>query len=115
MGDGKSVLDKILGMTGIFKMERQRWPFHAAELQSFALRLGRPMDLSLFHRLAFASPSPDELLIDFILLPEGGLALRGQVEVRQNPEGSEGDSFSFEDKFVFLGREPVEEKSYCGL
>ena len=110
----ESALDKILVMMGIFRVEKKRWPFHAAELQSFAFGLGKPMDLSLFHRLTFDTQAHHQLTVHFTLLPEEGhLAPQGQAEIRLDLEEMEKDTLPLRVRLIPLDSQRVEPKSYC--
>ncbi|HJT23071.1 MAG TPA: hypothetical protein VJ873_00730, partial [bacterium] len=60
MKEIKSSLEKILKVTSIFRLEKRKWPLHAAELQSFALELGKSLDFSKFHRCRFVIKSNQE-------------------------------------------------------
>ena len=108
-------LDNILSLTGIFRMDKQRWPLHAAELQSFALDLGRSLDFSRFHRFRFKAESHMELVLDYCLAPaSSGWAMRGEAKLRMEAD-KEGKDRTMPLAVEISPLEPqrVETKSYC--
>ena len=113
MKDIKSSLEKILKVTGIFRLEKRKWPLHAAELQSFAMELGKSLDFSKFHRCRFVVKSNREMVLDFCLSPSGeGWAPRGMMEVRI-PEMEKEDTLPLQVGFKSLPPQRVEAKSFC--
>jgi len=115
MKEIKPSLEKILGLMGIFRLEKQKWPLHAAELQSFALGLGKSLDFSKFHRCRFLVKSNQELVLDFLLSPDADdWAPRGAVEVRI-PETDREDTLPLEMDIKNLPPQKVEARSYCSV
>jgi hypothetical protein len=113
MKEIQSSLEKILKVTGIFRLEKKKWPLHAAELQSFALELGRSLDLSQFHRCRFVVKSNQELVLDFCLSPsEEGFAPRGIMEMRI-PAEEAGDTLPLQMEIKNLEPQKVESRSFC--
>lgn len=113
MKDIQSSLEKILKVTGIFRLEKKKWPLHAAELQNFALELGRSLDLSQFHRCRFVVKSNQELVLDFCLSPsEEGFAPRGIMEMRI-PTEEAGDTLPLQMEIKNLEPQKVESRSFC--
>jgi hypothetical protein len=107
-------LDNILSLTGIFRMDKQRWPLHAAELQSFALDLGRSLDFSRFHRFRFKAESLREVILDYCLSPSAsGWSMRGEAKLRM-PDGEGKDqTLPLSVEISPLEPQRVETKSYC--
>ena len=115
MKEIKPSLEKILGIMGIFRLEKQKWPLHAAELQSFALELGKSLDFSKFHRCRFLVKSNQELVLDFLLSPDSSdWAPRGAVEVRV-PDMEREDTLPMEMEIKNLAPQKVETRSYCSV
>ena len=115
MKEIKSSLEKILKVTSIFRLEKRKWPLHAAELQSFALELGKSLDFSKFHRCRFVIKSNQEMVLDFCLSPSGdGWAPRGAMEVRI-PELEREDTLPLQVEIKNLAPQKVETRSYCLL
>ncbi len=115
MKEIKPSLEKILGIMGIFRLEKQKWPLHAAELQSFALGLGKSLDFSKFHRCRFLVKSNQELVLDFLLSPDSSdWAPRGAVEVRV-PDMEREDTLPMEMEIKNLAPQKVETRSYCSV
>jgi hypothetical protein len=113
MQDIRKSLQKILKVTGIFRLEKKKWPLHAAELQSFALELGRSLDLTQFHRCRFVVKSNQELVLDFCLSPsEEGWAPRGTMEMRIPVQEGE-DTLPLQMEIKNLEPQKVESRSYC--
>lgn len=113
MKDIKLSLEKILKVTGIFRLEKKKWPLHAAELQNFALELGRSLDLSQFHRCRFVVKSNQEMVLDFCLSPsEEGWAPRGVMEVRI-PAAEAADTLPLQMEIKNLEPQKVESRSFC--
>jgi hypothetical protein len=113
MREIKPSLEKILKIASIFRLEKRKWPIHPAELQSFALELGKSLDFSEFYRCRFIVKSNQELVLDFCLSPAGnGLAPRGTLEVRV-PTIEREDTLPLEIQMKSLEAQRVEPKSYC--
>jgi|GEM_PF-1575437 len=115
MKEIKSSLEKILKVTGIFRLEKRKWPLHAAELQSFALELGKSLDFSKFHRCRFVIKSNQEMVLDFCLSPAGnGWAQHGSMEVRI-PGMEKEDTLPMQVEIKNLAPQKVEARSYCSI
>ena|SRR5258708_4216875 len=115
MKEIKSSLEKILKVTGIFRLEKRKWPLHAAELQSFALELGKSLDFSKFHRCRFVIKSNQEMVLDFCLSPsDNGWAPHGAMEVRI-PGMERGDTLPLKVEIKNLAPQKVEARSLCPL
>ena len=115
MKEIKSSLEKILKVTGIFRLEKRKWPLHAAELQSFALELGKSLDFSKFHRCRFVVKSNREMVLDFCLSPSGdGWAPRGALEVKV-PGMEKEDTLPLAVQVKSLPPQKVETRAYCSL
>lgn len=113
MNEIKSSLEKILKVASIFRLEKRKWPLHAAELQNFALELGRSLDLTEFHRCRFVVKSNQEMVLDFCLSPtKEGWAPRGVMEVRI-PAMEGADTLPLQVEIKDLAPQKVETKSYC--
>ena len=113
MKEIKSSLEKILKVTSIFRLEKRKWPLHAAELQSFALELGKSLDFTQFHRCRFVIKSNQEMVLDFCLSPAGdGWAPRGAMEVRI-PDLEREDTLPLQVEIKNLAPQKVEARSYC--
>lgn len=115
MKEIKSSLEKILKVTSIFRLEKRKWPLHAAELQSFALELGKSLDFSKFHRCRFVIKSNQEMVLDFCLSPSReGWAPHGAMEVRV-PGMEREDTLPLEVEIKNLAPQMVEARSYCAI
>ncbi len=113
MKEIKSSLEKILKVTSIFRLEKRKWPIHAAELQSFALELGKSLDFSKFHRCRFVIKSNQEMVLDFCLSPAAdGWAPRWAMEVRIR-ELEREDTLPLQVEMKNLAPQKVEARSYC--
>ena len=117
MEQPQTPLEKILMVLGIFRLEKEKWPLDAVELQSFAQGLGKPLDFSKYHQFRFVSKSKMELILDFCLLPlNNEWALGGQAGVRIKREIPEtGHTLPLEVKIQTLSPQKVEARSYCLL
>jgi hypothetical protein len=113
----QKTLKEILPMLGAFRVEKKRWPLHAAELQAFAFSLRKPLELSGFHRLSFRPLSPSQLSVDFTRLPGEDLwADRGQAEIHFSIEDQiDGDTIPLKVRMVSLPAQQVEVRSYCAI
>ncbi|HET9869545.1 MAG TPA: hypothetical protein VFR02_03485 [bacterium] len=110
------ILEEVLPMLGAFRVEKGRWPLHAAELQAFAFSVRKPLDLSWFHRLAFRPAGAERLAVDFTALPaEDFWAERGRVEVSFTLDDQEPQTLPLKARFTPLGAEKVELRSFCPL
>ena len=108
------LLEEILPMLGAFRMEKNKWPLHAAELQTFAFSVRKPLDLSWFHRLSFTPLSPGQLLVDFTALPaEDLIAERGRLEIKFNL--ADPQTLPLKVKLTPLSPQRVELKSFCAI
>jgi hypothetical protein len=106
------LLEEILPMLGAFRVEKNKWPLHAAELQTFAFSVRKPLDLSWFHRLSFTPVSASQLLVDFTALPaEDFVAERGRLEIKFNLEDPQ--TLPLKVKLTELSSQRVETKSFC--
>jgi hypothetical protein len=115
MNEIRTSLEKILKVTGIFRLEKRKWPLHAAELQAFALELGRSVDFSPFHRCRFVVKSNRELVLDFCLAPgKDDWSPRGLVEVSV-PGKEDPDTLPLESRIKALEPQKMESRSYCRL
>jgi hypothetical protein len=117
MEQNQTPLEKILMVLGIFRLEKEQWPLDAAELQSFAKGLGKPLDFSVYHQFRFIPKSKVELILDFCLLPlNNEWALGGQAGVRIKREIPEmGHTLPLEVRIQTLIPQKVETRSYCLL
>jgi hypothetical protein len=107
-------LEEILPMLGAFRVEKNKWPLHAAELQTFAFSVRKPLDLSWFHRLSFTPVSPGQLLVDFTALPaEDSVAERGRLEIKLNLEDPQ--TLPLKVKLTPLSSQRVEAKTFCAV
>jgi len=113
----RKILKEILPMLGAFRVEKKRWPLHAAELQAFAFNLRKPLDLAQFHRLSFRPMTTGQLSVDFTTLPGENLwADRGQAEIHFSiDDQADGDTLPLKVKMVSLPAQQVEVRSYCAI
>jgi hypothetical protein len=113
----RTILKEILPMLGVFRVEKKRWPLHAAELQAFAFGLRKPLDLSQFHRLSFKPLTPGQLSVDFTAIPDESLwAGRGQAEIHFSlSDPLDGDTLPLKVRMVSLPAQQVEVRSYCAI
>lgn len=115
MQDSQAALSDILNLTGIFRLEKGRWPLHAAELQGFALGLGRSLDFRAFHRFRFKTFSKEEVILDFwVQTSNSEWARRSRARVRLVAEGkTPGDTLPLSVGIENFRPQRVEAKSYC--
>jgi len=115
MQDNQAALNDILNLTGIFRLEKGRWPLHAAELQGFALGLNRSLDFRGFHRFRFQTISQEEVVLDFwIQTRHAEWARHSQARVCLDPEKKlAGDTLPLSVRVKNLPPQRVEAKSYC--
>ncbi len=112
----RKLLKEILPMLGAFRVEKKRWPLHAAELQAFAFHLRKPLDLAGFHRLSFRPLTPGQLSVDYTTLPGEDLwADRGQAEIHFSMEDQEADTIPLKVRMISLPAQQVELRSYCAI
>lgn len=116
MEQNQTPLEKILMVLGIFRLEKEKWPQHAVELQSFGLTVGKTLDFSTYHRFRFLPKTPHELILDFCLLSKNEWTLGGQAVVKIQPESPvTGHTLPLEVRIQTLVPQKVEAKSYCLL
>jgi hypothetical protein len=115
MNDYPNALSDILNLTGIFRLEKGRWPLHAAELQGFALGLGRSLDFRGFHRFRFQTLSKEEVVLDYwIQTRHAEWARHSRARVLLDPEReAPGDTLPLSVSVKNLPPQRVEAKSYC--
>jgi hypothetical protein len=115
MHDSQAALSDILNLTGIFRLEKGRWPLHAAELQGFALGLSRSLDFRGFHRFRFQTFSQVEVVLDFwVQTKHAEWARHSQARVCLDPEKKlTGDTLPLSVRVKNLPPQRVEAKSYC--
>ncbi len=113
----KKELTEILALTQMFFLEKREWPQQAAELQAFAVDLGRPLDFSGFHRLRFERVSSEELNLDYGLAPNRlGFTPRGRATLKTHTAESMALSETpLKITLRKLPAEKVETRSYCSI
>ena len=116
MREIKTPLEKILMILGVYRLEKQKWPMDAAELQAFALELGKPLDFSSYHRFRFIPQSVTQVTLDFCLWSKNEWTLGGQAEVKIQGETPEaGHTLPLEVRIQSLTPQKMETRSYCLL
>ena len=115
MKENQNALSDILSLTGIFRLEKNRWPLHAAELQGFALELNRSLDFRGFHRFRFNALSPNEVVLDFwIQTARPEWAKPSQARVTLEPRGyTSDDTLPLVVSLEHFPPQKVETKNYC--
>src|SRR5579872_4265230 len=86
MEHNQTPLEKILMVLGIFRLEKQKWPQHAVELQSFGYSVGKSLDFSTYHQFRFLPKTHNELILDFCLSSKNEWTLGGQATVKIQQE-----------------------------
>jgi len=115
MQENPNALNGILNLTGIFRLEKNRWPLHAAELQGFALELNQSLDFRGFHRFRFQGISNEEVILEFWIqtaYPDWAKGRRARVWLDPHREIS-GDSLPILMAIEDLPLIKVEKKSFC--
>jgi len=116
MEQNQTPLEKILMVLGIFRLEKQKWPQHAVELQSFGQSVGKSLDFSTYHQFRFFPKTQNELILDFCLLSKNEWTLGGQAMVKiQQEVPPTGHTLPLEVRIQTLVPQRVEAKSYCLL
>jgi hypothetical protein len=115
MNHPQTSLNDILSLTGIFRLEKGRWPLHAAELQGFALGLNRSLDFMSFHRFRFQAEKEEEVVLEFWIRTahtEWARRCRAKIFFAAEKSPSE-DTVSLSVRIQNLPSQRVEEKSFC--
>jgi hypothetical protein len=115
LNDHRTAFSDILNLTGIFRLEKNRWPLHAAELQGFALELNQSLDFRGFHRFRFQGISNEEVILEFWIQtahPDWAKGRRARVWLDPHRETS-GDSLPILMAIENLPLQKVEAKSFC--
>ncbi len=116
MEQNQTPLEKILMVLGIFRLEKQKWPQHAVELQSFGHTVGKSLDFSTYHQFRFLPKTQSELILDFCLLSKNEWTLGGQAVVKiQQGSPITNHTLPLEVRIQTLVPQKVEAKSYCLL
>jgi hypothetical protein len=115
MKENQNALSDILSLTGIFRLEKNRWPLHAAELQGFALELNRSLDFRGFHRFRFQTCSREEVVLDFwVQTSRPEWAKRSRARVMLEPQGeTSDDTLPLAVTVEHLPLQKMEAKSCC--
>ena len=71
MIEPQNALSDILGLTGIFRLEKGCWPLHAAQLQGFALGFNRSLDFRSFQKFRFEPKGTGELVVEILITTPG--------------------------------------------
>jgi len=113
MTQDKVCLVKVVGMTRIFRMEKNRWPAHAAELLDFCETLDHPLELSPFQILSFSEKNGGALSLEFALQREGGDGADwGRLEL--NPiVFQERSTLSWKTRYHSLPEREMDKKIFC--
>ena len=110
----KLQLAGIVSMVQVFRVETNRWPRHAAELQAFAEQWQKPLDYFQFHTLVFQAEDNRTLVMEFsIQKPKGQLATCGQLRLRRAAQTDQETTFGWRISYLPLPSKKVVTPRYC--
>jgi len=117
MKEIKNDLNSILAVISIFRMEKQKWPLHAAELQFFALEMNYSLNFSHFHRFRFVALSGEKLKLELLYaLTPTGWAQKAQVLVQLgSPLTDQEANLPLEIQWKSLSPEKTEIIHHCSV
>jgi hypothetical protein len=107
-------LSRVVWMTQIYWMEKNRWPDNAAELFIFSQRWKNPLDFSGFHTFVFKEAGERTLGMEFTLRMEGSsLASCGRLELERTAQTEMESTFCWHTRYQSLPSKRVESPVYC--
>ena len=114
MEQDKGSLGEAISMAQVFRLERNRWPFHAAELLAFSRAWGKGLDYSGLHMLVLREVDDWALSMEYALLREGeGLASCGRLELRRVALTDTETTFQWTTRHLPLPPKKVKATAYC--
>ncbi len=103
---------KIAAMVQVFRLEKNRWPHHAAELSAFSLQSQMPVDFSRFHILVFREEENGDFGMEFNFQDEENpWAACGRWEISQPTRGK--NNVGWKIRYVPLPAKRLEPRIYC--
>jgi hypothetical protein len=110
----KLKLEEIVSMVQVFRVETNRWPCHAAELQNFAEQWQKPMDFSQFHTLVFQAEDNRTLTMEFSIQRfKNELASCGRLQLRRVAQSDQETTFGWRMRYIPLPPKKVATPRYC--
>jgi len=114
MLQGKTKMAEVISMAQVFRLDKGRWPAHAAELLAFSRTFGGGLDLSGFHMLILRIEGEWSLSLEYALLVEGEkLALCGRIGLVRVALTDQETTFQWLTRHEALPSKKVETGSYC--
>ena len=114
MEQDKTNLGEVISMAQVFRLEKKRWPFHAAELLAFSRAWGKGLDYSGLHMLVFREVEDWALSMEYAILMEGnGLASCGRLELRRVALTDIETTFQWTTHYLSLPPKRVKVSAYC--
>jgi hypothetical protein len=107
-------LAEIVSMVQVFRVETNRWPSHAAELQAFAGQWQKPLDFSRFHTLVFQAEDHRTLTMEFSIQRfKNELASCGRLQLRRVAQSDQETTFGWRMRYLPLPPKKVVTHRYC--